>query len=188
MSSYRKNKSRASQGGLTPPTLYDSGLDFPNRGRKTRKRRQVRISCINVTNGLSSVVFISHPNQLHICHTSRFVESQVWQKCFRESLLKCHCCKNVCQVWQKCFTESVAKMSLWQECHTSRFVESQGFFHEMQNILFFEYKQALMQEITYIQEIECVQPLRFRTPAWENDPSVGNSPVGISWATVGIKT
>ena len=40
----------------------------------------------------------------------------------------------------------------------------------MQNILFFEYKQALMQEITYIQEIECVQPLRFRTPAWENDP------------------
>jgi hypothetical protein len=61
-------------------------------------------------------------------------------------------------------------MSLWQECHTSRFVESQGFFHEMQNILFFEYKQALMQEITYIQEIECVQPLRFRTPPWENDP------------------
>jgi len=58
-------------------------------------------------------------------------------------------------------------MSLWQECHTSRFVESQGFFHEMQNILFFEYKQALMQEITYIQEIECVQPLRFRTPPVE---------------------
>ena len=166
MSLHRKNNPKASQGGLTPPTLYDSGLDFPNRGRKTRKRRQVRISCINVTNGLSSVVFISHPNQLHICH----------------------CCKNVCQVWQKCFTESVAKMSLWQECHTSRFVESQGFFHEMQNILFFEYKQALMQEITYIQEIECVQPLRFRTPAWENDPSVGNSPVGISWATLGIKS
>ena len=33
----------------------------------------------------------------------------------------------------------------------------------MQNILLFEYKQDLMQEITYIQEMECVQPLRFRT-------------------------
>ena len=39
---------KASQGGLTSPKLYDSGLDFPNRGRKTRKRRQVRISCIFV--------------------------------------------------------------------------------------------------------------------------------------------
>ena len=39
---------KTSQGGLTPPKLYDSGLDFPNRGRKTRKRRQVRISCIFV--------------------------------------------------------------------------------------------------------------------------------------------
>ncbi len=39
---------KTSQGGLTPPALYDSGLDFPNRGRKTRKRRQVRISCIFV--------------------------------------------------------------------------------------------------------------------------------------------
>jgi len=95
---------KASQGGLTSPKLSDSGLDFPNRGRKTRKRRQVRISCKNVTHGLSSVVFMSHPNQLPICHTSRFVESQVLQKCF---------------------TESVAEMSLWQECHTSRFVGCQ---------------------------------------------------------------
>ena len=104
MTSHRKNKSKASQGGLTSPTLYDSGLDFPNRGRKTRKRRQVRISCINVTYSLSSVVIISHTNQLQICHTSRFVASQVLQKCF---------------------TESVARMSLWQECHTSRFVDCQ---------------------------------------------------------------
>ena len=95
---------KASQGGLTPPTLYDSGLDFPNRGRKTRKRRQVRISCINVTDRLSSVVFIPQSNQLHFCRTLGFVESQVWQKCF---------------------TESVAEMSLWQECHTSRFVDCQ---------------------------------------------------------------
>ena len=157
----------ASQGGLTSPTLSDSGLDFRIAVAKNTEGRQVRISCRNVTDRLSSVVFISHPNQLHICHTSRFGKSQVLQKCFRESLLKCHCCKNVCQVWQKCFTESVAEMSLWQECHTSRFVDCQGFFHEMQNILFFEYKQALMQEITYIQEIECVQPLRFRTPPME---------------------
>ena len=104
MISPRKNNPKTSQGGLTSPKLSDLGLDFPNRGRKTRKRRQVRISCINVTDRLSSVVFISHPNQLHKCHTSRFVESQVWQKCF---------------------TESVAEMSLWQECHTSRFVDCQ---------------------------------------------------------------
>ena len=40
--------SKASQWGLTTPTLHESGLDFSNRGRKTRKRRQVRISCIFV--------------------------------------------------------------------------------------------------------------------------------------------
>jgi hypothetical protein len=97
---------KASQGGLTSPKLYDSGLDFPNRGRKKHRRT-------------------AGPNQLPICHTSRFVESQVLQKCFRESLQECHCCRNVCQVWQKCFTESVAEMSLWQECHTSRFVGCQ---------------------------------------------------------------
>jgi hypothetical protein len=88
MSLPRKNNPKASQGGLTSPKLSDSGLDFPNRGRKTRKRRQVRISCKNVTHGLSSVVFMSHPNQLPICHTSRFVGCQV------------------------------AKMSLLQKCHT----------------------------------------------------------------------
>jgi len=92
-----RGKSIASHGGLTSPKLYQLGPDFQNRSRKTRKRRQVRISCINVTDRLSSVVFISHPNQLHICHTSRFGKSQVLQKCF---------------------TESVAEMSLWQECHT----------------------------------------------------------------------
>ena len=116
---------KASQGGLTPPKLYDSGLDFRIAVAKNTEGRQVRISCINVTNRLSSVVFISHPNQLPICHTSRFVDCQVLQKCFRESLQECHCCKNVCQVWQKCFTESVAEMSLLQKCHTSRFVDCQ---------------------------------------------------------------
>lgn len=165
-----KGKSKASQGGLTTPALYDSGADFRIAFAKNTEGRHVRISCRNVTLRLSSVVFIPHPNQLHICHTPRFGKSQVWQKCFRESLQECHCCKNVCQVWQKCFTESVAEMSLLQECHTSRFVESQGFFHEMQNIQLLEYKQALMQEVTYIQEIECVQTLRFRP---NHPPSVG---------------
>ena len=62
-----RNKSKASQGGLTPPKLYDSGLDFPNRGRKTRKRRQVRISCI----------FVAH----HFCARvkSRIVSSSVYR-------------------------------------------------------------------------------------------------------------
>ena len=48
--------SKASQGGLTPPKLYQLGLDFPNRGRKTRKRRQVRISCIFVAHYFSARV------------------------------------------------------------------------------------------------------------------------------------
>ena len=116
---------KASQRGLTSPKLSDSGLDFRIAVAKNTEGRQVRISCRNVTDRLSSVVFISHPNQLPICHTSRFVVCQVLQKCFCESLQECHCCKNVCQVWQKCFTESVAEMSLWQECHTSRFVRCQ---------------------------------------------------------------
>ena len=68
---------KASQGGLTSPKLSDSGLDFRIAVAKNTEGRQVRISCKNVTDRLSSVVFISHPNQLHICHTSRFVESQV---------------------------------------------------------------------------------------------------------------
>lgn len=89
---------KASQGGLTSPKLLYQGPDFPNRSRKRWKGRHVRISCINVTYGLSSVVFISHPNQLHICHTSRFGKSQVLQKCF---------------------TESVADMSLLQKCQSS---------------------------------------------------------------------
>ena len=58
---------KTSQGGLTPPKLYDSGLDFPNRGRKTRKRRQVRISCIFVAHHFcarvkSQIVTIKYSN------------------------------------------------------------------------------------------------------------------------------
>ena len=74
------------------------GPDFSNRSRKRWKGRHVRISCINVTNTLSSVVIIPHPNQLQYCHTRKISGSQVLHKCF---------------------TESVADMSLLQICQSS---------------------------------------------------------------------
>ena len=57
----------ASQGGLTPPKLYQLGPDFQNRSRKTRKRRQVRISCIFVAHYFcarvkSQIVAIKYSN------------------------------------------------------------------------------------------------------------------------------
>ena len=95
----RQNKiSIVSQGGLTSPKLFYQGPDFPNRSRKRWKERHVRISCINVTNTLSSVVIISRPNQLLICRTRKISGSQVLQLCF---------------------TESVADMSLLQICQSS---------------------------------------------------------------------
>jgi hypothetical protein len=74
-----RNKSKTSQGGLTSPTLYDSGLDFPNRGRKTRKRRQVRISCI----------FVAH----YFCARvkSRIVTSSVYHRIPSYTLIA-YCC------------------------------------------------------------------------------------------------
>ena len=95
----RQNKiSIVSQGGLTSPKLFYQGPDFPNRSRKRWKERHVRISCTNVTNTLSSVVIISHPNQLQYCRTRKISGSQVLQLCF---------------------TESVADMSLLQICQSS---------------------------------------------------------------------
>ena len=95
----RQNKiSIVSQGGLTSPKLFHQGPDFPNRSRKRWKERHVRISCINVTNTLSSVVIISRPNQLQYCRTRKISGSQVLQLCF---------------------TESVADMSLLQICQSS---------------------------------------------------------------------
>ena len=107
----RQNKiSIVSQGGLTSPKLFYQGPDFPNRSRKRWKERHVRISCINVTNTLSSVVIISPPNQLQYCRTRKISGSQVLQLCFTESLPICHvanmsrqvaimfsikCCRNV---------------------------------------------------------------------------------------------
>ena len=90
-----RNNHKASQGGLTSPKLYDSGPDFSNRSRKRWKGRHVRISCINVTNTLSSVVIISHPNQLQYCHTSLFAQSQVLHKCLCESVAHLSRCRNV---------------------------------------------------------------------------------------------
>jgi hypothetical protein len=111
---------RASQGGLTSPKLYDSGLDFRIAVAKNGRGRHVRISCINVTNTLSSVVIISHPNQLHICRTSLFAQSQVLYLCFTESLLKYHVANMSRQVLQKGLCESVANTSLLQKYHVNR--------------------------------------------------------------------
>ena len=76
----KSNTSRkASQGGLTSPKLSDSGLDFPNRGRKTRKRRQVRISCI----------FVAH----HFCARvkSQIVSSSVYHRIPSYTLIAYRC-------------------------------------------------------------------------------------------------
>ena len=57
---------KASQGGLTPPKLYDSGADFRIEFAENTEGRQVRISCI----------FVAH----HFCARvkSRIVSSSVY--------------------------------------------------------------------------------------------------------------
>ena len=57
----------ASKGGLTPPTLYDSGLDFRIAVAKNTEGRQVRISCIFVAHYFcarvkSQIVAIKYSN------------------------------------------------------------------------------------------------------------------------------
>ena len=111
MTSHRKNNRIVSQGGLTSPKLLRQGPDFPNRSRKRWNGRHVRISCINVTHGLSSVVIISHPNQLHICRTSLFAQSQVLHKCLCESVADLSRCKYVTSSVVFMFTRIVAQMS-----------------------------------------------------------------------------
>ena len=58
---------KASQGGLTSPTLYDSGADFRIEFAENTEGRQVRISCI----------FVAH----HFCAKvkSRIVSSSVYR-------------------------------------------------------------------------------------------------------------
>ena len=58
---------KASQGGLTPPKLYDSGADFRIEFAENTEGRQVRISCI----------FVAH----HFCARvkSRIVSSSVYR-------------------------------------------------------------------------------------------------------------
>jgi hypothetical protein len=72
--------SKASQGGLTSPKLYQLGPDFQNCGRKTRKRRQVRISCIFVAHYfcarvksqiVSSLAYHCTPLHTIVCHCTR---------------------------------------------------------------------------------------------------------------------
>lgn len=114
-----RNNPKASQGGLTSPKLYDSGLDFRIAVAKNGRGRHVRISCTNVTNTLSSVVIISHPNQLHNCHTSLFAQSQVLHKCLCESVAHLSRCKYVTSSVANMFMRIVADMSLLQICQSS---------------------------------------------------------------------
>ena len=121
----RQNKiSIVSQGGLTSPKLFYQGPDFPNRSRKRWKERHVRISCTNVTNTLSSVVIISHPNQLQYCRTRKISGSQVLQLCFTESVADISRCKyvtssgnciTVANMSHCCTNVTVSKMSLLQD-------------------------------------------------------------------------
>ena len=62
-----RGKSKASQGGLTSPKLYDSGADFRIEFAENTEGRQVRISCI----------FVAH----HFCARvkSRIVSSLVYR-------------------------------------------------------------------------------------------------------------
>lgn len=146
----RKNNSKASQGGLTSPKLYDSGPDFPNRSRKRWNGRHVRISCINVTKTLSSVVIISHPNQLQYCHTRKISGSQVLHKCF---------------------TESVAEMSLLQICQSS--VVFMFSANRCRNVTVAKMSR---QEAKMSQLRKYHRPHQWKmrvTPPVENDPSEG---------------
>ena len=103
---------KASQEGLTSLKLSDSGLlDFRIAVAKNTRGRHVRISCINVTPGLSSVVIISHPNQLHICRTLLFAQSQVLHKCLCESVAYLSRCKYVTSSVVFMFARIVAQMS-----------------------------------------------------------------------------
>jgi hypothetical protein len=63
----RKNNSKASQGGLTPPKIYDSGPDFSESQSQKVERTAIA-------------------NQLHNCRTSLFAQSQVLHKCLCESV------------------------------------------------------------------------------------------------------
>ena len=67
MSLSRKNNHKASQGGLTPPKLYDSGPDFSESQSQKAERTAIA-------------------NQLHNCRTSLFAQSQVLHKCLCESV------------------------------------------------------------------------------------------------------
>ena len=70
---------KASQGGLTSPTLYDSGADFRIEFAENTEGRQVRISCI----------FVAH----HFCARvkSRIVSSSVYHRIPSYTLIA-YCC------------------------------------------------------------------------------------------------
>ena len=100
------NNPKTSQGGLTSPKLYDSGLDFRIAVAKNTEGRQVRISCINVAHNFSHRVKCCInvcANQLPICHVAILSHSQNQ----RESSVA------------NMFMRIVADMSLLQICQSS---------------------------------------------------------------------
>ena len=125
MSLSRKNNPKASQGGLTPPKLYDSGPDFSESQSQNTEETAIA-------------------NQLHKCHTSLFAQSQVLHKCLCESVAqmsRCifvapsffvgvECCKYVLP--NRCRYVTVANMSV--KCGIYVFPESLLKCHCGQNV------------------------------------------------------
>jgi len=145
MSSHRKNKSKASQGGLTSPTLYDSGLDFSNRGRKTRKRRQVRISCI----------FVAH----YFCARvkSQIVTNSVYHRIPSYTLIAYRCIPSYTLAYRRIPSHTIVYICKYS--YISIFT--------YKHILIFEYKNMWIYECTPHRWKMTVPP-----PV-ENDPSSG---------------
>ena len=93
-----RNKSKTSQGGLTSPTLYDSGLDFPNRGRKKHRRT-------------------ASANQLQKCHTW-LVKYRIYVTPESVAHLSHITIRRESSVAEM-FSRIVARMSLLQKCLSS---------------------------------------------------------------------
>ena len=166
MTSHRKNNRIVSQGGLTSPKLLRQGPDFPNRSRKRWNGRHVRISCTNVTHGLSSVVIISHPNQLHICRTEFFWRCQVLHKCLCESVADISRCKYVTSSVVFMFSPNRCSNITLQICHVN--VANMFYYNRCQNVTVTQKPHQNWQK--YHSCTNTTDPLQWKmTPPVEND-------------------
>ena len=155
-------KSKASQGGLTPPKLSDLGLDFPNRGRKTRKRRQVRISCI----------FVAH----HFCARvkSRIVSSSVYHRIPSYTLIAYCCIPSYTIAYHRILLHTIAYCCI--PSYTIAYYRIRSYIsisiykhiniYKYSNISMCLYKRSLM----YPHRWKMTVP-----PPVENDPTSGNN-------------